>query len=51
MKDKTVAKRLIRKNAREAEYWAEKSHNLRTKDGKAKALQLILGYVDRMEAV
>lgn len=51
MKAKTRIKKIANRYAREAEYWAEKSHNLRTKDGKAKALQLILGYVDRMEAV
>lgn len=51
MKAKTRIKKIANRYAREAEYWADKSHSVRHKDSKAKALQLVLGYVERMEAV
>ncbi len=51
MKAITRAKKLVKRYVREAEYLADKSHNVRHKDSKAKALQLVFGYVGRMEAV
>lgn len=48
MKAKTRIKKIANRYAREAEYWADKSHDVRHKDSKAKALQLVLGYVGRM---
>ena len=51
MKAKTRIKKIANRYAREAEYWADKSHDVRHKDSKAKALQLVLGYVGRMDVI
>jgi excinuclease UvrABC nuclease subunit len=48
MKAITLAKRQMKKEARESEYWAARSHEVVHKDSKSKALRLVFRHADMM---